>query len=84
MWLKFREMVGNSDVQARLSLKAVAWARPGGAHSSRYVQAELKPLGGARPRLGLGLSVTERDPAPLLYFSPFDLTFEYRLESSTY
>jgi hypothetical protein len=47
--------LGASDVRARLSLKAAAWARPGGAHSSRYVQAELKPSGRAGPRLGQGL-----------------------------
>jgi hypothetical protein len=49
---------------------------------------------GARPHsstihAGLALThdiatVTERDLAPLLYFSPFHFTFEYCLESSTY
>jgi hypothetical protein len=37
-----------SDVRARLSLKAAAWARLGGAHGSRYGQAEPRPSWRAR------------------------------------
>src|ERR1700678_2837995 len=37
-----------SDVQAWLSLKAVAWAQPERAHGSRDCQAEPKPSNRAR------------------------------------
>ena len=44
-----------SDVWARLSLKAAAWAQPERAHGLSGGQAEPKPSEGARPGLGLGL-----------------------------
>ena len=44
-----------SDVQAKLWLKAMALAQPGGAHSFGEGQAEPRLSRRAGPQLGLGL-----------------------------